>query len=331
MNLRDLQYLVAVAEQRHFGKAAETCFVSQPTLSAQIKKIEDELGVKLFERTNKSVRVTPIGETVLHHARLALEQVELIREVARDQRDPLAGALRVGVIPTLGPYLTPLILRPLRETYPQLRLVLSEEITDNLVRRLKSHEIDAALLATATDDPELVSEPLFDEPFWLAHPRDHRLYAEDEITQDTIADLDLLLLADGHCLADQVREVCGAAGEGGANELGDLRASSLETLMQLVSSGYGCTLLPALAIRGPWLTDMGVIVRQLDLDNGYRRVSLVFRRSFPRRPALRALAELVRERLPNTVRPCPPQLLADEASAGTGGGAVRPVGASAKG
>ena len=179
MNLRDLKYILAVAETRHFGRAAERCFVSQPTLSGQVKKLEDELGVVIFERTNRSVEITPVGEDILAHARLAVEQADTIEQVARAHQDPLAGPLRIGAIPTLSPYLMPLVLVPLKRTCPKLRLILSEEITESLLLRLDRHELDAALLATQPDDRDLDILPLFDEPFWLAHPRNHPLNEKD--------------------------------------------------------------------------------------------------------------------------------------------------------
>jgi LysR family hydrogen peroxide-inducible transcriptional activator len=302
MNLRDLKYLIAVAETRHFGKAAERCFVSQPTLSGQIKKLEDELGVTLFERTNRSVTTTPIGEHIMVHARLLMEQAEIIRELARAHRDPLAGPLRIGAIPTLSPYLMPLVLMPLRQQFPQLKLVLSEEMTQTLLRRLHGHEIDAALLATPVDEPNLESLPLFDEPFWLAHPRDHALYNKDEITRKDLDDIELLLLSDGHCLTHQVMEVCRMDDRQQQGEMADLRTASLETLLQLVGAGFGCTLVPALAVRGSWMTDSGIIARPLELPDAFRRVQLVYRRAYPRKAALQAFANIIQDNLPNTVR-----------------------------
>jgi LysR family hydrogen peroxide-inducible transcriptional activator len=302
MNLRDIKYILAVAETRHFGKAAERCFVSQPTLSGQIKKLEDQLGVVIFERTNRSVEVTPIGEEILTHARLLVEQADAIEQVARAHQDPLAGPLRVGAIPTLSPYLMPLVLVPLKRRCPQLKLVLFEETTEALLRRMDQHELDAALLATPTSNPDLDSIPLFDEPFWLAHPRNHPLYDKDDITQDDLESIDLLLLSEGHCLSQQVMEVCKMADRPRTGEMADLRAASLETLLQLVGAGFGCTLVPALAIRGSWMTDSGIIARRLELPDAKRRVSLVFRRSFPRRAALEAFAEVTLSQLPNTVK-----------------------------
>jgi LysR family hydrogen peroxide-inducible transcriptional activator len=301
MNIRDLKYIIAVADLRHFGKAAERCFVSQPTLSGQIKKLEAELGVTLFERTKRSVDLTPIGEEIIGYARRVIEQADALIMAAKAHQDPLAGPLRAGAIPTLSPYLVPLILLPLKKRYPQMTLVLFEEITDTLTRRLKNHEIDAALLATPVDDPELVEMPLFDEPFWLAHPVNDPIYNKEEITHEDLEHMNLLILSDGHCLAQQVMGVCGWDHRPQHSEMGDLQAASLETLLQLVGAGFGSTLVPALATRGSWMTDSGIIARKLDLPDTYRRISLVYRRSFPRKKALEAFADVIRENLPNTV------------------------------
>jgi LysR family hydrogen peroxide-inducible transcriptional activator len=301
MNLRDLKYIISVAETRHFGRAAERCFVSQPTLSGQIKKLEEELGVTIFERTNRSVEVTPVGEDILIHARQMMEQADAIEQLAQAHQDPLAGSLRVGAIPTLSPYLMPLILVPLKKHYPQVRLVLSEEVTDTLLTRLHNHEIDAVLLATPVEEPDLEIIPLFDEPFWLAHPRKHPLYNKDDITRKDLDHVELLLLSEGHCLAKQAMEVCRMKERSEQGEMADLRASSLETLLQLVGAGFGCTLVPALAVRGSWTTDTGIIARPLAIKDAYRTVSLVYRNTFPRRAAIEAFAHIIRGNLPNTV------------------------------
>lgn len=303
MNLRDLKYLVAVAEHRHFGRAAEACCVSQPTLSGQLKKLEEYLGVTLFERTSKSVMTTPAGEEILRHARLAVEQTEAILEVAQAHRDPLAGPLRLGVIPTLSPYLMPLVLRPLGARCPMLRLILAEEMTVPLLARLRDHGLDATLIATAVDDAELDSIALFDEPFWVAYPPRHPLAEVADITARDLARPDLLLLADGHCLADQARSLCGPAALPRSSETNDLRAASLETLLYLVGAGFGTTLVPALALREPWIAERGMIARPLRIPEARRTVRLVYRRTFPRVEALRVLAQVIVDALPATVQP----------------------------
>lgn len=303
MNLRDLKYIIAVAETHHFGKAAARCFVSQPTLSGQIKKLEEELGVAIFERTNRAVKVTPIGEKLLQHAHRLMEQAEAMVQLAQAHQDPMAGPLRVGAIPTLSPYLMPLILVPLKREHPQMRLVLSEETTDTLTDRLHNHEIDAALLATAADEDDFESIALFDEPFWIAHPSDHPFYLKDNITREDLDKTDLLLLAEGHCLAEQVMDLCHHGDRNIGGDMADLRAASLETLLQFVGAGFGSTLVPALAMRGSWTSGAGVVARELEFKDAHRRVSIVFRKSFPRKQALQAFAEVIWRHLPNTVRP----------------------------
>ena len=302
MNLRDLKYIIAVAETHHFGRAAQRCFVSQPTLSGQIKKLEEQLGVAIFERTNRSVEITPVGEAILDHARQLMEQADAIEQLAHAHQDPLAGPLRIGAIPTLSPYLMPLLLVPLKQEYPQLRLVLTEEVTDTLLERLRKFEIDAALLATPVEKHDLEVMPLFVEPFWLALPSRHPLNDRDDITRRDLEKLELLLLAEGHCLAKQAMDVCRMKERSEKGEMADLRAASLETLLQLVAAGLGSTLVPALAVRGARTMDSGITVRPLSLADAYRKVSLVFRYSFPRRPALDAFAQSIRENLPDTVK-----------------------------
>jgi LysR family hydrogen peroxide-inducible transcriptional activator len=318
MNLRDLKYFIALAETRHFGRAAERSFVSQPTLSGQIKRLEDELGVALFERTRKSVALTPTGEALLPHARRTVEAADALAQLARASRDPLAGPLKFGVIPTISPYLMPLVLAPLQRAHPQLKLILTEEITAHLLERLRHHEIDCALIATRVDDADLETRVLFDEPFWLAIPRRHPLYLKDSIQRRDLDALDLLLLAEGHCLADQAMEVCRLRRDAGG-EQADLRASSLDTLLQLVGAGMGATLVPALALRGSWMSGAGVVTRPLNVPDAYRRVALVWRASFPRPQAVAALAEVILARLPNTVRAVPvPNKKPPRATQGTG-------------
>jgi LysR family hydrogen peroxide-inducible transcriptional activator len=305
VNLRDLQYLIAVAETRHFGRAAQRCFVSQPTLSGQIKKLEEFLGVVLFERTNRSVTITPAGENILAHARKIMEQADAIEQLARSYQDPLAGPMRLGAIPTISPYLMPLILKPLQKQAPQMRLVLSEEKTDTLLMRLHNHEIDAALLATRHPDTEFKSVALYREPFWLAFPRDHKFYHYDNIVRADLDNAELLLLSEGHCFADQVMDVCHIQERGQGGDMSNLRAASLETLLQLVSAGYGSTLVPALALGGAWTSGAGIVTVKPDIPDAWRQVSLFYRPSFPRTQALTKLIQVIKASLPNTVKIAP--------------------------
>ena len=313
MNLRDLRYLVAVAEERHFGRAASACNVSQPTLSSQLKKLEDYLGLQLFERSNKSVAVTPLGEAVVARARQALEQADAILEIAEANRDPMAGPLTLGIIPTLGPYLLPWILAPIGRAFPALELVLREDLTDHLLELLKAHELDAAVLALPVEDAELAALPLFDEPFWVAHPPEHPFAKRAKVAEKDLVRADLLLLAEGHCLRDQALSVCGQEGRGQSGRgqsgrgklprLGNLQATSLETLRQMVAAGYGCTLLPALALHGRRSRRAPLDAKPIDAAKASRRIALVFRKTFPRRGSLEQLAELIRGKLPDAVQP----------------------------
>jgi len=290
MNLQELSYFVAVAEHRHFGRAAQACRVSQPTLSGQLLKLEQQLGVTLFERNNRRVSITPVGEKILEHARRSLEEAGLVESVAKTSRDQLVGPLKLGVIPTLAPYLIPLILGPLREAYPRMTIELWEDVTVSLLERLRSQRLDAALLATAIPESDLTSVALFDEPFLAALPSSHRLASRKKIDVGDLAD-DLLVLADGHCLAGQAREACGRRGD--ALRQRALQAASLETLANLVAAGYGTTLAPQLAASS--MERRGVVLRPL-MGKASRTIRLASRPTFPRPKALQALAKVIAAR-----------------------------------
>jgi LysR family transcriptional regulator, hydrogen peroxide-inducible genes activator len=287
MNLQELAYFAAVAEHSHFGRAAEACHISQPTLSGQLLKLEQEIGVTLFERNNRRVSITPIGEKILEHARRALQEVEAIRAAASASRNQLAGPLKLGVIPTLAPYLMPRILGPLRKAHPHLMLELWEDITATLLDRLRRQQLDAALIATEVADGGLTAVPLFEESFLAALPPRHPLARRQTIEE---ADLggDLLVLADGHCLAGQARAACGAPGEHLPQRA--LQAGSLETLANLVAAGYGTTLIPRLAAAS--VLARGVVLRPL-AGKASRTIRLASRVTFPRPRALRALERAI--------------------------------------
>jgi len=302
MNIKDLQYLNAVAETQHFGQAAKKCFVSQPTLSGQIKKLEAELGVQLFERTNKNVAITDIGKDILLYSREILELCDAVKQVAESKRDPMAGIFRLGIIPTIAPYLISLILKPLGARFPQTHLVVSEDVTENLNEQLLNHQLDAAILATGVTEPEFTYIEMYQEPFCLAHHQSDPLNNVANITDEDLEGINLLLLADGHCLTHQVLNVCGQLDHKQPIIGGDLRASSLETLLQLVAVGYGSTLVPALAVKAGWMDDMGIITRQINSDSAMRRVCLVYRRTFTRKPAINTIASIINDNLPNTVK-----------------------------
>ncbi|QEP42880.1 LysR family transcriptional regulator [Ectothiorhodospiraceae bacterium BW-2] len=301
MNLRDLHYLIAVNEQRHFGKAAESCFVSQPTLSGQLKKLEQELGVALFERNHRQVVPTRVGETIIAQARRVLQESEKLQELAQAARDPFSGPFRLGAIHTISPWLVPLFLGELRQSVPQMELRLIEDITTNLLQQLLDHQLDAAVIATKEPHPELESLPLYQEPFWFAHATDHPYRDDSLIEQRHLQSSELLLLADGHCLADQVLEVCrGKRGLSNRDPVG-LRAANLETVVRLVGQGFGCTLIPALAVQPIWLAGMNVTVRPIEMAGACRRVALIYRRSSPRGRAIEAIANQIRHVVPESV------------------------------
>ena len=302
MNFRDLEYLVAVSETLHFGQAAQRCFVSQPTLSGQIHKLEEELGATLFERTNRSVHITAIGQKIVGHAPQILEQAEVIRSLGSDQNDLLTGPLRIGAIHTLSPYLVPLFMLELQQQHPELSLELTEATTDQLVAKLRDHQLDGALLATSPPADDLKEIQLFKEPFWLAHPRDHHFYNQDEVSLADLKDEKVLLLSEEHCLSEQIISACKIDSRDSANPLPRLNASSLETLVQLVGMGLGITLVPALSVHGGRLATDKVILREVSIPQAIRQVRLVYRQTFPRQPALGALAEIISAVLPNTVR-----------------------------
>ena len=297
MNLQELRYLVAIAEQRHFGRAAEACHVSQPTLSSQIKKLEEELGVMLLERTNKRVALTPAGSQILQPARRALAEAGQIEAVARAARDPLIGPLKLGAIPTLAPYLLPLILKPLKQGYPGLTIELWEDQTRVLVENLRNHKLDAALLATEADAPEITEIVLFHEPLLAALPRNHRLASAKKVDEQELKD-ELLVLADGHCLATHALAACGAKHEHGHGHShvrgglqGSMQAATLETLVNLVAAGYGSTLIPALAADS--LKTRGIVLVPL-AGRSRRTIRLASRPGFPRAQALRAIEKVIR-------------------------------------
>lgn len=291
MNLRDLRYLVALADERHFGKAAERCYVSQPTLSAQIRKLEEYLGVALVERQPKRVALTETGEKIVARARLLLQEADAIVELARSDRDPLAGALRLALIPTVGPYLLPHVAGRLKRDLPRLKLMLYEYQTGPLTEKLRAGEIDMGILALPLAIDGLETEPLFDEPFTLAVPANHPLAERDKVRVEDLKGEQLLLLEDGHCLRDQALEVCSRVR---FNEELDYRATSLETLRQMVAAGHGVTLLPELAATAPVGAARGLKIKPFVRPMPGRTVGAVWRKSTTRGPAIAAVAATIR-------------------------------------
>lgn len=292
MNLRDLRYLVALAEHKHFGRAAEASFVSQPTLSTQIRKLEDELGVALVERTPRKVLLTEVGQEIVARARDVLNEVEQIKAIARRTVDPESGTLRLGIFPTLGPYLLPHVIPRIRERFPRLELLLTEEKTEVVLRLLREGRLDAGVLALPIHDPQLHSQFLFEEPFVLAVPDDNPLAARSALRLDDLADQSVLLLEDGHCLRDQALEVCQLAGAG---EKAGFRATSLETLRQMVAAHVGITLLPVLAVKPPVPQAAHVRLVQFRTPAPSRKIAMVWRKSSALGGFIKSLTDLFAE------------------------------------
>ncbi len=321
MTLTELKYIVAVAREKHFGRAAEACFVSQPTLSVAIRKLEEELEVKLFERNANEVTLTPLGEEIVRQAQSVLEQAASIKEIAKRGKDPLAGALRLGVIYTIGPYLLPELVRHAIEKTPQMPLMLQENFTVKLLEMLRTGEIDCAILAEPFPDTGLAMAPLYDEPFMAALPSNHPLAQKSQISARELKAETMLLLGTGHCFRDHVLEVCPEFARFASDAEGirkSFEGSSLETIKHMVAAGMGVTLVPRLSVpaealaagrprRGRARADEKY-VRYLPIVDGedsppVRRVVLAWRRSFTRYEAIAALRNAVYAcALPGVVR-----------------------------
>lgn len=295
MNLRDLEYVLRVSELGHFGQAAIACHVSQPTLSGQIKKLEDQLGVALFERGRNGARPTDAGRAVAEQARIALRAASEIKQIAQAAQDPLAGEFRLGLIPTVAPYLIPRFVSRMKTALPDLSVVYREDITERLTRDLEQGAIDAAILATPPETDALQALPLYTEPFRLVFPDGHDLSSLAHLRMSDVSRDDVLLLTEGHCFRDQALAICDAP----ATET-SLRATSLETLINLVAQGQGVTLVPALAMAG-LSDDLKLEDRTLEDDGAAREINLTIRRTTPRRDLAERVAKIIQNGLPDSV------------------------------
>jgi len=306
MNTRDLEYLVAVAEELHFGRAAERCHCSQSALSGQLRKLEDNLGVTVFERTKRHVRLTEIGAGIVEHARDVLRQVDALKATAAANSNPLSGKFAIGMPLTIGPFLTPRLLPAIRHYLPDLALELVEAFTDNLEERLVAGELDVAVLATRPTHTTLDEIIVYDEPFWVALPRGHPLTDEETVDVQDIDPAELLLLADGHCLRDQVYAACrlNRAGRNGHGASGPrTQNTSLATILSLVGAGSGVTLVPAMSLSDSWVTDSGISLRREQSGTAGRTVRLVYRKGYPRIELIEKLADIIAGVVPDTVKP----------------------------
>lgn len=294
MTLTELRYIVAVAREKHFGRAAEACFVSQPTLSVAVKKLEDELDVKLFERGSSEVALTPLGEEIVRQAQAVLEQAAAIKEIAKHGKDPLAGPLRVGVIYTIGPYLLPELVRQTIDTTPQMPLWLQENFTVKLLEMLRAGELDCAILAEPFPESGLAVAPLYEEPFLAAVPSHHPLARRERITAEELKRETMLLLGTGHCFRDHVLEVCPEFARFSSDAEGirkSFEGSSLETIKYMVASGMGVTVVPCLAV--PKEPHPHVTYVPFADPVPSRKVVLAWRRSFTRYEAIAALRNAI--------------------------------------
>jgi LysR family hydrogen peroxide-inducible transcriptional activator len=288
MNFRALQYFVKLAELKHFSKAAKACFVSQPTLSTQIRKLEEELGVSLVERAPRKVMLTPIGEDIAYRARHALRDIEHIKDAARRSKDPQTGTIKLGIFPTLAPYLLPHVIPVIRQRYPELRLQLSEEKTDVILSMLDQGRLDAGLLALPVEEHGMEIEILFEEPFVVAMPASHPLSDKRSIDLQDLEGEELLLLEEGHCLRQHALAVCKLAG---AFERTDFHATSMETLRQMVAANVGVTLMPVLSVKPPIPPTGNIALRPFNPPVPSRTIALVWRSSSPLGGFLSKLAE----------------------------------------
>jgi LysR family hydrogen peroxide-inducible transcriptional activator len=294
MTLTELRYIVAVARERHFGRAAEACFVSQPTLSVAVKKLEEELDVKLFERGSSEVSVTPLGGEIVRQAQTVIEQAAGIKEIARRGKDPVSGPLRLGVIYTIGPYLLPDLVRQAIDLAPRMPLMLQENFTVKLLDMLRTGELDAAILAEPFPDAGLAIAPLYDEPFMVAVPKKHPLAKRKRITAEELKKETMLLLGTGHCFRDHVLEVCPEYAHFSSNAEGirkSFEGSSLETIKYMVASGMGVTVVPQLSV--PAEPDKHVTYVPFAPPVPSRRVVLAWRRTFTRYEAIAALRNAI--------------------------------------
>ena len=301
MTLTDLRYIVALARERHFGRAAEKCFVSQPTLSVAVKKLEEEFGVILFERSPQEVRVTPVGERIVAQAEKVLAAASQVAEIAAADKGPLVGPLRVGVIFTIAPWLLPRLVPLVKQVAPDMPLILEENYTHRLLGKLKNNELDLAILALPIEEPSLVAQAVYDEQFRVLAPTNHPWAKQKSIASSTLLDVQLLMLGAGNCFRDQVMDLCATASSQSGVSPHVIEGSSLETIRHMVASGVGVTVMPASAVDDISPKDPLLRVRPFREPNPTRRVGLVWRASYPRHQAVDVIRRALLDcKLPGT-------------------------------
>jgi LysR family hydrogen peroxide-inducible transcriptional activator len=294
MTLTELRYIVAVSQKKHFGKAAQACFVSQPTLSIAIKKLEEELGVRLFERSSKNeIRITAIGQQVIDQAQIVLRQAQILGEIAQQGKDPLTGQFKLGVIYTIGPYLLPSLIPKLRETAPDLKLIIEENFTANLFQSLKQGTLDAIVISYPFDEAGIETAALYREPFIVALPRNHAWKERKQIRPEDLASQDLMLLGSGHCFRDQVIEACPNCMSGDSELTRTLEGGSLETIRHMVAAGTGITVLPHTSMLHNQHHESLIETRPFTQPSPCRTVAIAWRKHYPRKEAIATIRDTI--------------------------------------
>ena len=294
MTLTELRYIVAVSQKNHFGKAAQACFVSQPTLSIAIKKLEGELGVRLFERSSKNeIRITEIGQQVIDQAYVVLQQAQILNEIAQQGKDPLSGQFKLGVIYTIGPYLLPSLIPKLSENAPDLKLIIEENFTASLLQSLKQGALDAIIISYPFEEPGIETKALYEEPFIIALPKNHEWRNRETIPTDDLASQDLMLLGSGHCFRDQVVKACPNCMSGNSELTRTFEGSSLETIRHMVAAGTGITVLPRTSIFSSPQNEAMIDIKPFKSPSPSRVVALAWRKHYPRQEAIDTIRETI--------------------------------------
>jgi LysR family hydrogen peroxide-inducible transcriptional activator len=298
MTLTELRYIVAVSQKNHFGKAAQACFVSQPTLSIAIKKLEEELGVRLFERSSKNeIRITDIGQRLIDQAYIVLQQAQMLGEIAQQGKDPLSGQFKLGVIYTIGPYLLPSLIPVLRKSVPNLKLIIEENFTANLFQSLKQGSLDAIIISYPFEEPGIETAPLYEEPFIVALPINHAWKDREAIPTEDLASQDLMLLGAGHCFRDQVIKACPNCMSGNSELTRTLEGGSLETIRHMVATGTGITVLPRTSIMHSQNNETMIDIKPFESPSPSRTVAIAWRKHYPRKEAIVTIRD--------TIKSCP--------------------------
>lgn len=294
MTLTELRYIVAVSQKKHFGRAAQSCCVSQPTLSIAIKKLENELDVRLFERSSKNeIRITEIGQHVINQAYIVLQEAQILNEIAQQGKDPLSGQFKLGVIYTIGPYLLPDLIPRLTKTAPKLKLIIEENFTANLFHSLKQGALDAIVISLPFQEPGIETAPLYEEPFIVALPQNHEWASRDDISPEELANQDLMLLGAGHCFRDQVIKACPNCMSGNSELTRTLEGGSLETIRHMVAAGTGITVLPRTSIMNSHQAGSLISIKPFTQPTPARTVAIAWRKHFPRKEAIHTIRKTI--------------------------------------